>query len=48
MLAHNAFSQQQAEQWQAQLQQMVKDGSLRKIFGKYLSADSVAQLQLQP
>ncbi|MBN3006521.1 transporter substrate-binding domain-containing protein [Chromobacterium alkanivorans] len=48
MLAHSAFNQQQAEQWQAELQQMAKDGSLRKIFGKYLSADGVAQLQLLP
>ncbi|KMN29734.1 hypothetical protein VI26_22455 [Chromobacterium sp. LK1] len=45
VLAHSDFSQQQAEQWQAQLQQMIKDGSLRKILGKYLSPDSVARMQ---
>ena len=45
VLARSDFNPQQAEQWQAQLQQMIKDGSLRKILGKYLSPESVARMQ---
>lgn len=44
ILAKSRFSEQEAEQWRSLIEAMRKDGTLKKIFSRYLAADEVARM----